>query len=89
MADKKAGEGAKLEEFKWSAILKIVSKLATPASNTEASKLVAFQRRWRGDIGVGFFVVMVREVIGSWKDWEASEWNDILYSLVLRRYLRT
>ena len=63
-ADDKTGQRAIFEHFKGGAIGNSITKLASPASVTEPSKVVAVRRtRGRGGVRISFFVVMVGEVI--------------------------
>ena len=60
----KAGLRAIFEHFKGGAISKSITELASPASITEPSKVVAVgQTRGRGGIRISFFVMMVGKVI--------------------------
>ena len=63
-ADDKTGQRAIFEHFKGGVISNSIAKLASPASVTEPSKVLAVRRtRVRGGVRVSFFVVMVGKVI--------------------------
>ena len=62
-ADNEARQTAEFEEFDGSAVGDGVSKLATPACVAEGGEFVTFCRGRRSGIRVGFFVMVVREMI--------------------------
>ncbi len=83
MADEKAGEGVKFEEFKGSAGRDNVPELPSPACVDVPGEMMAFRwRRWSG-IGVGLVVVVVREVVKAWTVLSEQEWKEIPYLEVL------
>ena len=58
---------AKSEKFKLSTVGNGVTKLTTPARIAKSCEIVAFGKRRRGSIGIGFLVVMIEEGIEGLK----------------------
>ena len=63
MTNNQSRERTKFKQLKRSAVWDGVANLAAPASVAKSSEGLAFGRRRRCGIGVGLFVVMMREVV--------------------------